>query len=70
MLNKGKANCKKHGYFEQQIVDAEKNTFICGKDLISKNVKEYDKSRKLVITNCPECGCRIEITDYDFDKTN
>lgn len=70
MLYKGKAICKRHGEFEWQIVYGEKNKFVFGKDLISKNVKSYDKSQKIIIANCPKCGCSIDITDYDFDKTN
>ncbi len=70
MLYKGKAICRKHGEFEWQIVEIPKNKTVFGKDLISKNVKIYNKSLKLVIANCPECGCSIEITDYNFDETN
>ena len=69
MLYKGKATCKKHGEFEWQIVEPEKNKTIVSRN-ITKHVKTYDISQKLVIANCPECGCRIEITDYNFDKTN
>lgn len=68
MLYKEKAICKIHGEFEWQIFEKERNQFIIGKDLISKNVKHYDKKLGLVIANCPKCGCSIEITDYKFDK--
>lgn len=70
MLYKGKATCKRHGEFEWQIAESEKNKIIIGKDFISKNMKTYDKCLKIVIASCPECGVSIEITDYNFDKTS
>lgn len=70
MLYNGKATCKKHGEFEWQIFESEKNKIMVGKGLISKNVKTYDKCLKIVIANCPECGASIEIAGYDFGKTN
>lgn len=68
MLYKGKANCIKHGEFEWQIFEGEKNQIIIGKDLKTKFVKKYNKELGLVIANCPVCGCDIEITNYKFDR--
>lgn len=68
MVYKGEATCKKHGVFEWQIVEGEKNKVIIGINLISINVKTYDKKLKLVIATCPNCGCNIELTDFNFEQ--